>query len=205
MNREEHWEHVYQTKSPEQVSWFQPEAMLSRSIIQRVAPDFTAPIIDVGAGASLLVDDLLGLGYQSLSVMDISAAALDVSKARLAHRAGHVSWLVADVLNAQLPADTFSVWHDRAVFHFLTDAHDRARYVAQVAHALRPRGYLLIATFAEDGPTRCSGLDVARYSPAALHQEFGPAFRLIESHREQHSTPAGVQQAFTCCLCQYQP
>lgn len=200
-----YWEQVYRTKGPDQVSWFQPEATLSLELIQQVAPARDSAIIDVGAGASTLVDGLLIAGYGRITVLDLSPAALAQAQQRLPNAAGSVVWREADVLTADLPAAAFDVWHDRAVFHFLTSAADRARYVAQVRHAVRSGGYVLVATFAEDGPTRCSGLDVARYSPDALHSEFGSDFRLVDSRREEHDTPWGARQAFTYCLCRYEP
>lgn len=205
MNSRAHWEQVYKTKGPDQVSWYQAEARLSRRLIERVSPDRGAHIIDVGAGASTLVDGLLAAGYHEITVVDLSPAALAVAQQRLGDRAAIVNWKAADVLTASFAPARFDVWHDRAVFHFLTAATDRAQYVAQVRTALRPGGHALVATFAEDGPTRCSGLDVARYSPAALHGEFGDDFEMLESHRELHTTPAGAQQAFTYCLCRFEP
>jgi 2-polyprenyl-3-methyl-5-hydroxy-6-metoxy-1,4-benzoquinol methylase len=201
MDRHEHWETVYRTKGPDQVSWFQAEARLSRELITRAAPNRDAAIIDIGAGASTLVDGLLSAGYHQMTVVDISAAALALAKTRLGAAAAPVTWQAADVLAAEFPAQRFDVWHDRAVFHFLTDPADRARYVAQVRHAVRPGGIVLVATFAEDGPLKCSGLEVARYAPDALHAEFGEGFTLMESHRELHTTPSGATQAFTYCVC----
>lgn len=200
-----HWEQVYKTKGPDQVSWYQAEARLSRRLIEQVAPDRSARIIDVGAGASTLVDGLLAAGYHEITVVDLSPAAFAVAQRRLGDRAATIDWRAADVLTASFAPASFDVWHDRAVFHFLTAATDRAQYVAQLRAALRPGGHALVATFAEDGPTRCSGLDVARYSPAALHGEFGDDFQMLESHRELHTTPAGAQQAFTYCLCRFEP
>jgi 2-polyprenyl-3-methyl-5-hydroxy-6-metoxy-1,4-benzoquinol methylase len=205
MDLKSHWERVYQTTKADRVSWFQPEARLSLELIQQVATDRASNIIDVGGGASTLVDGLLAAGYSRITVMDLSAAALTQARRRLAERQALVEWKEGDVLTADLPAAQFDVWHDRAVFHFLTEPQQRADYVAQVRHALRPGGYALVATFAEDGPTRCSGLDVARYSADALHGEFGPDFRLLESRREQHITPSGARQSFTYCLCRYEP
>lgn len=205
MDRSAHWEQVYRTKGPDQVSWFQAEALLSRALIEQAAPDRTASIIDVGAGASTLVDGLLGAGYQHITVVDLSSAALALTQRRLGDAAASVVWHEADVLTAELPGQHFDVWHDRAVFHFLVDSADRARYVEQVRRAVRPGGIVLVATFAEDGPTRCSGLDVARYSPAALHAQFGAEFELLESRREVHTTPSGASQAFTYCVCRYVP
>ncbi len=190
------------------MSWFQPEASLSLGLMQRVAPGLDSAIIDVGAGASTFVDGLVTAGYRRITVLDISEAALIQARERFAESgttADPVEWQQADVLTVELRAAAFDVWHDRAVFHFLTDAADRELYVAQVRHAVRPGGFVLVATFAEDGPTRCSGLDVARYSPVALHSEFGSDFNLIESRREEHRTPWGASQAFTYCLCRYEP
>lgn len=201
MDRREHWEHIYQTQRPEQLSWFQAEARLSQQLIEQITPDRSTRIVDIGAGASTLVDGLVAAGYRDLTVLDISPAALTLAQERLGLASTTVTWLTGDVLSTAFVPSSVDVWHDRAVFHFLTDPNDQSRYVAQVRSAVRPGGYVLVATFAEDGPVRCSGLDVARYSPTALHQQFGDAFALVESHREIHTTPAGAQQAFTYCLC----
>ena len=198
-----HWEGVYGTRPADAVSWFQPVAERSLALIRRVAPDPDAPIIDVGGGASVLVDDLLRLGYHDLTVLDIAGSALAVARERLGEAAGAVRWLEADVRTAALPAAHYALWHDRAVFHFLTEAGDRAAYVAQVRRAVRPGGHVLIATFAEDGPTRCSGLPVARYSPEALHRELGDGFELVSADRETHVTPTGSEQRFIYCLCRW--
>jgi ubiquinone/menaquinone biosynthesis C-methylase UbiE len=200
-----HWEHVYETKGPDQVSWFEPEATLSLTLVQRIAPTRAEAIIDVGAGAATFVDGLLTAGYRHITVLDLSAAALTQAQRRLGERAHAVQWREADVLTVPLPIDAFDVWHDRAVFHFLTQAADRRQYVAQVRRALRPGGFALVATFATDGPSRCSGLEVARYSPNSLHAEFGTDFRLLSSDRQTHITPWGAKQPFTYCLCRYEP
>lgn len=205
MDRRSYWDDVYRTKGPERVSWFQAEARLSRSLIERSAPDRGARIIDVGAGASTLVAGLLDAGYRQLTVVDLSSTALALAQQRLGCAAAQVSWIAGDVLALDVSPAAFDLWHDRAVFHFLTQAEDRTRYVAQVRRAVAPGGHVLVATFAEDGPTRCSGLEVARYSPAALHGEFGPDFRLLASEREVHITPTGSEQAFTYCLCRFEP
>lgn len=205
MDAKAHWEYLYQTKGPDQMSWFEPEATLSVALIQRVAPTRNESIIDVGAGAATLVDGLLIAGYHRLTVLDLSAAALEQARRRLGERASAVEWREADILTATLAGGAFEVWHDRAVFHFLTDAADRRAYVAQVRHALQPGGFALVATFATDGPARCSGLDVARYSPDSLHAEFGDDFRLLASEQRTHVTPWGAPQAFTYCLCRYEP
>jgi SAM-dependent methyltransferase len=197
MDRHAHWDQVYRTKAPDQVSWFQAEASLSKRLITTLEPDCDTPIIDVGAGASVLVDGLLDAGYTDLTVLDIAEAALDVSRTRLGERAQGVQWIAGDVLHATLPARRAGVWHDRAVFHFLTSTSDRHRYVEQVHHALRPGGLVVLATFADDGPLKCSGLEVARYAPLELAAVLGHGFKTVESHRELHTTPSGATQAFT--------
>lgn len=205
MDAKAHWQSIYETKGPEQLSWFQAEATLSRELIERFAPDRTARILDVGAGASTLADGLIGAGYRRITVLDLSPAALANARRRLGPAAGAVEWREADVLTASFTGEGFAVWHDRAVFHFLTAPTDREQYVAQVRRAVKPDGFVLVATFAEDGPTHCSGLETRRYSADALHSEFGPAFELIASQREAHVTPSGVVQAFTYCVCRYRP
>jgi ubiquinone/menaquinone biosynthesis C-methylase UbiE len=201
MNRERHWESIYRTRPPTEVSWYQPEARVSLELISRVAPQLDEPVLDVGGGASTLVDGLLACGYKDVTVLDLAAAALERAQDRLGERAARVRWIVADVLEAPLPAASCAVWHDRAVFHFLTDARDRARYVAQVQRVVRPGGHVIVASFGPEGPARCSGLEVVRYSPDGLHAEFGPAFRLLESTTENHRTPTGIVQPFVYCLC----
>lgn len=198
---QEHWERIYRTKDPTQVSWYQPETRLSLDLILRVAPDLDAPIIDVGGGAATLVDGLLDAGYRNVTVLDFAPSALGLARGRLGSRAASVVWIAGDVLDVQLRASAYAVWHDRAVFHFLTDARARTRYVAQVRRAVRVNGHVIIASFGPDGPTRCSGLEVVRYSPEAMHSEFGAGFRLLESVREDHHTPSGATQAFVYCLC----
>jgi SAM-dependent methyltransferase len=205
MDRRAHWERVYSEKQPDQVSWFQAEARLSLDLITRFAPSPAPRIIDVGGGASRLVDGLLARGYADVRVLDLSAAALAAAHARLGTAGDRVHWSVADVLTAEFAPQSVDVWHDRAVFHFLTDAADRTRYVERVRHAVRPDGLVLVATFAEDGPLKCSGLEVARYSPDALHHEFGADFVVLASQREEHRTPSGAVQWFTYCLCRFQP
>ena len=200
-----HWENVYRTKRPNEVSWYQREPSLSLELIARAVPAPSARIIDVGGGASTLVDGLLHAGYSNLSVLDLSATALAEARQRLGDLASRVQWLEADVLSATLPETAFDLWHDRAVFHFLTNPADRAAYVAQVRRAVRPGGHVLVATFAEDGPQKCSGLPVARYSAEALHHEFDGGFELIDSARELHVTPGGFTQSFQYCLCRFAP
>jgi SAM-dependent methyltransferase len=201
MSQREHWERIYRGKPASDVSWYQPEATVSLDLIRRVAPELDTPIIDVGAGASTLVDGLLDAGYRNVTVLDLASAALAVVQQRLGDRAKLVTWIESDVLTAPLPSKAYAVWHDRAVFHFLTDPADRARYVDRVRDAIRPGGHVIVASFAPEGPTRCSGLDVVRYSPDTMHAQFGPEFRLLDSVREEHHTPSGATQAFVYCLC----
>lgn len=201
MERKTHWENIYAAKAPTEVSWYQPHAAKSLDIITRTGVSTRAYLIDVGGGASTLVDDLLDAHFKHITVLDISSAALDNAKERLGTQADQVTWIEADITRVSLPPQQFDVWHDRAVFHFLTAADDRRTYVNLVKHALKPHGHIIVATFAPDGPMRCSGLDVMRYSPDELHDEFGDSFQLIESHTETHATPFGTQQKFIYCYC----
>jgi SAM-dependent methyltransferase len=201
MSAKEHWENIYQTKAPTQVSWFQAHPQISLDLIRRTHLQPHEPLIDIGGGASTLVDDLLDDGFQAITVLDISATALQAARQRLGARANTVTWLAADITELTWPAQTYAVWHDRAVFHFLTDPMARQRYIESVRQAVRPGGHVIVATFAPDGPTRCSGLDVIRYSPEGLHSEFGHDFELIDSVRETHHTPAGTEQKFMYCYC----
>ena len=200
MDPQEHWENVYATKAPDSVSWYRPHLDTSLSLIERAVPDRGAAILDVGGGASTLVDDLVGRGYSDVSVLDISAAALEVSKRRLGKAAGRVNWLAADLLNTPLPAQRYEFWHDRAVFHFLVAQEQREAYVRQLAHTLKPAGYAVIATFGPEGPQKCSGLDTARYDVDGLGRALGPALTLIDSSLEWHPTPFGTQQQFLYAL-----
>jgi SAM-dependent methyltransferase len=201
MDEHQHWERVYRTRSPNEVSWYQPEAAVSLDLIRRVLPKFDAPVIDVGGGASTLVDGLLREGCQAVTVLDIAPSGLAAARHRLGKRAAQAHWVVADALDAPLRVATFAVWHDRAVFHFLTNRYYRERYATQVRHALRPGGFVIVASFGPEGPTRCSGLEVVRYSPDTLHAEFGAGFRLLATEREDHRTPSGRIQPFVYCLC----
>jgi SAM-dependent methyltransferase len=200
VDRQQHWESVYGNKAVDEVSWFQQHATSSLRLIADCA-DRDARIIDVGGGASVLVDDLLDAGFRNLTVLDLAESALAVSRKRLGARAQSVQWIAADIIRAALPAAHYDVWHDRAVFHFLTDPADRARYVAQVLKCVKPGGRVIVAAFGPGGPLQCSGLDVTRYSPDALHAEFGTPFRLLGHETEIHHTPAGKEQEFVYCYC----
>jgi SAM-dependent methyltransferase len=201
MNPKDHWERIYRTRAPTEVSWYQPEARISLGLIRRWSPDRAAPVIDIGGGASTLVDGLLDEGYEAATVLDLAPASLALARERLGPRADRVRWQADNVLDVALPASTYAVWHDRAVFHFLTDPRDRDRYVAQTRRAVRPGGHVIVASFAPEGPAKCSGLSVVRYSPERMHAEFGEGFRLLTSVREDHQTPTGATQAFLYCLC----
>ena len=201
MQPKEHWEKVYATKPTDAVSWFQQHAEQSMRLIAQTGVPKTASIIDVGGGASTLVDDLLEAGYQSLTVLDLSGAALAAAQRRLGSKADPVKWLVANIVSAELPVHAYDVWHDRAVFHFLTSPDDRHAYIDAVLRAVKPGGHVIVATFAEDGPEQCSGLQVMRYSPTGLHAEFGSPFTLLRHEREEHHTPAGNVQKFVYCYC----
>jgi len=201
MNAKVHWEHIYETKSPTQVSWYQEHAQLSLQFIQKTGVGKTDHIIDVGGGASTLVDDLLTTGFQHITVLDISATALKQARERLGARAADVDWIEADITRADLPHQAYDVWHDRAVFHFLTQADGRQQYIKTVRHAVRRGGHVIVGTFASDGPDHCSGLEVMRYNPASLHNEFGAGFELLDSARETHRTPFGTGQKFIYCYC----
>lgn len=200
MESKEHWEKIYGTKAASEVSWFQEHADLSVKLIKNSDVSAAASIIDVGGGASVLVDDLLANGYKDVTVLDLSASAIATAKERLGKAAGHVKWVEANILDLELPAAAYDIWHDRAVFHFLTDDKDRNRYVEQVLHAVKPGGVVIVATFAEDGPTECSGLPVMRYSAEQLHSEFGEPFMLVDHEKQSHHTPEGNEQKFVYCF-----
>ena len=196
-----HWEKVYRTKAPDAVSWYRPHLERSLALIQRVAGDHANPIIDVGGGESTLVDDLIAASYRDVTVLDLSQKALEVARERLGASASAVHWIVGDATRVSLEEQRYAVWHDRAVFHFLTDPKARADYVVQVARAVKRGGHVLVATFGPEGPEKCSGLDVVRYDAESLHDEFGVRFRLEESATEMHTTPFGTTQQFMYCLC----
>jgi SAM-dependent methyltransferase len=196
-----HWDQVYSTKASDAVSWYQPHASLSLSLIRETGIDLDAPIVDVGGGASTLVDDLLDLGYSALSVLDLSEAALDAAASRLGARGDGVRWLEADITRTTFPEASIELWHDRAVFHFLNEADDRAAYVRTLSEAVKPGGHLIIGTFAENGPEKCSGLLVQRYSAQGLYSQFSAAFELVKTTTEAHQTPSGSIQAFVYCWC----
>lgn len=201
MDRQAHWETIHREKARDAVSWHRPHLETSLQLIEQVAADRSASIIDAGAGQSTLVDDLLLRGYEHVTVLDISPAAIEAARCRLGDRGGTVRWLAGDVTQIELEPGVYDVWHDRAVFHFLTSDGDRSAYLRQVSRAVKAGGHVIVATFAIRGPAKCSGLDVVRYDAAALQKEFGDAFRIVTAKEEDHVTPSGAVQRFLyCCL-----
>lgn len=200
MNRHQHWQAVYATTSFDAVSWYREHLDKSLALIERATPDRGAAILDVGGGASTLVDDLLLRGYRDISVLDISDAALGVARRRLGNAAPTVTWLAVDLLDAPLATQRYDVWHDRAVFHFLTEAEQRANYVRQLMRALKPGAYAILATFGPDGPLKCSGLDTLRYAADGLACALGDGFVLIDSFLDWHATPSVSTQQFLYAL-----
>jgi len=198
MDKRDHWEEVYRARGPTQYSWYTPHLTSSIRMIREVSTP-EARLIDVGGGASTLVDDLLDAGYRHLTVLDISGSALEHARARLGPRASRVSWVQADVTSAELESGRFDVWHDRAVFHFLTREPDRRAYVRTLEHALAPAGVVVMGTFSLRGPDRCSGLDVVRYDAGGLQRELGAGFELTASEELVHTTPSGASQDFVLC------
>ncbi len=192
-----HWQSLYEEKNEVQTSWYRPHLDQSLCCIDDLELDKNLPVVDVGGGRSTLVDDLLARGYHDVVVLDLSAKALSDIRRRLGVKADAGTWIEGDVNEIGWPEARYELWHDRAVFHFLTEAGDRARYLTAAAHAVRPGGYLIIATFASDGPERCSGLPVRRYDATALAAEFTPSFEMVTHCRDLHQTPSGHQQPFT--------
>jgi SAM-dependent methyltransferase len=194
-SRQAHWEGVYTHKSESEVSWFQENPALSIEMIKQVGATAASAIVDIGGGASRLVDNLIDRDFEEVPVLDLSETALEEAKARLGIRAKQVQWIVADATVWE-PIKAYDIWHDRAAFHFLTEDRDRAAYVARLERALKVGGYAIIATFALDGPERCSGLSVVRYDPASLGETLGQSFQLVDARRHAHATPWGTEQSF---------
>jgi SAM-dependent methyltransferase len=201
MDARSHWERVYAEKAPDQVSWYRAHLETSLALVEQYAPERSSSVIDIGGGESTLVDDLVARGYQNVSVLDISQTAIETSRKRLAQASERVRWLVADITKVELEPCVYNVWHDRAVFHFLTTPSDRAAYVRQVARAMKTGGHVIISAFGPEGPTKCSGLNVVRYDAESMHREFGVQFRLVSSSIEQHRTPFRTVQQFIYCCC----
>ena len=194
----EHWENVYQKESPEELSWYQDKPEMSLKLIAATGVGLDGNIIDIGGGTSKLAGLLVVQGHKKVTVLDIASRSIEEARLTLGEQSNRIKWIVADVTNYNF-AEEYDLWHDRAVFHFLTDSHDRKKYVDAVQQSLKVGGHLIIATFGLKGPRKCSGLHVVRYSPETLHKEFGNNYALVETFVEVHSTPSKVQQEFTYC------
>ena len=198
MSTSEHWQRIYTKRPATEVGWYEPDPAISRRLVSTAVTEGATSVIDVGGGASYLVDYLLEGGIERIAVLDISEAALDIARERLGHRAEGVEWLVGDV-TAIPEVGTFDVWHDRAVFHFLLESEDRRRYIELAERSVAPGGSAIVATFSHDGPEKCSGLPVHRWEPSELADELGPGWQLLTSERHAHTTPGGKDQAYVYC------
>lgn len=205
MSSASHWENVYRTRRADQLSWYRPHLETSLELIREALPDRNGRIIDVGGGESTLADDLVAAGFRNVDVLDVSATALEFSQRSMGAQSGQVRWHCGDVTRYAFEPSSFDVWHDRAVFHFLTRPEERAAYVRQVTRSVKPGGYVIVATFGPEGPARCSGLQVERYSAQELHAQFGVRLELLRHLVEMHRTPAGAEQQFVYCLCNVSP
>jgi 2-polyprenyl-3-methyl-5-hydroxy-6-metoxy-1,4-benzoquinol methylase len=199
MSLQSHWEHVYLTKSAEQTSWYQPHLQTSLDWISAAAPRRSASIIDVGGGESTLAEDLLALGYRDITVLDFAEAAISKSQHRMGTAAEQITWFAGDVIQTALPPNTYDIWHDRAVFHFLAEPDRRRAYVRKLVSSLKPSSHAVIATFGPRGPEECSGLPTQRYNAESLHHELGPDFQISRSSLIDHHTPFGTTQQFLYC------
>ncbi len=199
----EHWEGRYLSDEPEKLGWYRPRLDTSLELIRRLSPPREARLLDVGGGASTLADDLLAENLDSMTVLDVSPAALAIARARLGPLADRVDWRVGNVLEIDLTPNSFDIWHDRAAFHFLVEKRERERYLSQLTRALEPGGHVVIGTFSLAAPAKCSGLPIQRYTLEQLVAAFGPSFRLIESREEAHQTPGGTDQPYVYALLEY--
>jgi len=194
IKRREHWESVYRTKAANTVSWYRPHLEVSLAMIKWLAGSKRAAILDIGGGASTLVDDLVAEGFTDVTVLDIAEPAIELARLRMGESARNVRWVTADFLDAEFEAQRYDICHDRAVFHFLTDTAEQQKYFDQVDRILRSNGTLIVSTFAMDGPARCSGLVVSRYNENVMRQVAGDRFEIAASQRESHHTPSGSVQ-----------
>ena len=201
MTTKGHWQAIYETKRPDEVSWFRPHLDTSLSFVRAAHLPYDARIVDIGGGASTFVDDLVAMGFVNVAVADLAGAALEAAKARLGDRARAVEWIEGDVTTPLFAPSSVDFWHDRAVFHFLVEDGARAAYLEQVARAVRPEGRVLVATFGLDGPDRCSGLPTRRYDAAGIKATFGDRFEKLDQAAEVHQTPWGKEQSFVYCFC----
>jgi SAM-dependent methyltransferase len=195
-----HWQSVYQSKAPSDVSWFKPHLEVSLALLRQAGLNANSRVIDIGAGASTLVDDLLDLGVQHIAALDLSMTSLDLAKQRLGSRAAQVEWIVGDATQYRFAADSIDLWHDRAALHFLVNPSEAAAYVMSATHTIAVGGYAVIGGFASNGPEKCSGLPVARREPEDIAKLFGPAFTFVDSRHEVHGTPWGAPQSFAYAL-----
>jgi len=200
MDRKSHWEQVYATRMAEKLGWYKPRLDTPLSWLEALALDRSAPVIDVGGGASTFVDDLIDEGYESITVLDVSDEALGASKKRLGRQSEMVMWLSGDITSYSLPPNRFILWHDRAMLHFLVDADQREAYHANLMRSLQPGGYVIIGVFAPEAPEKCSGLPVQRYDADGLARFLGDSFERVRQHKEMHVTPGGVEQMYVYCL-----
>jgi len=199
MNLKDHWQQTYSSRLAEKLGWYTPHLTTSLSWIKALNLSLEEPVIDIGGGMSTLVDDLLEMGYRSISVLDISENAIATARLRLAEKADQVTWLEGDITSIDLPARGYELWHDRAVFHFLTEPGQQRMYRDNLLKALKPGGHLIIGTFAPEAPAMCSGLPVQRYSAEQLKNTLGEEFELVRQHNELHITPGGVEQMYLYC------
>jgi len=197
-DRKKHWESAYRKNPPNALGWYQPNPEMSLRLIGATGAGVDSRIIDVGGGTSRLIASLIDQGYRHLTVLDLSGSSLEIAREQLGQVSRKVSWIEADVTNFEF-AETYDIWHDRAVFHFLTDTQDRSGYISSLRRALKPNGHLIISTFGIDGPKKCSGLKIVRYSPQTLHNELGDMFEMVDTFDEAHTTPSGLKQSFIYC------
>jgi ubiquinone/menaquinone biosynthesis C-methylase UbiE len=202
MEPKAHWDNLYSALHPEKLGWYEPHLRVSLDMISAARIDREARIIDIGGGASTLVDDLLARGFEHITVLDLSQAALSLARARLGEQAGKVWWLAADITSASLPPNHFDLWHDRAVFHFLKNGVDRENYIKTMRRSVTAHGHIVIGTFSLQAPPKCSGLEVQRYSLELLHRELGEDLELREHKYDAHMTPGGVEQTYVYCRFQ---
>ncbi len=196
--KKDHWEKVYQTKNIEEVSWYQPKPETSLNLIQEAGLPLTASIIDIGGGDSFLVDHLINLGFEDITILDISETALNKAKERLGARAEKIKWIVADAASFE-PKEQYDIWHDRAAFHFLTKEEEVNHYVKAVGKAIRPGGVFILGTFSEDGPKKCSGIEIQQYSESSMEEKFGKFMKKEKCIRIGHQTPFNTSQDFIFC------
>lgn len=200
-DKKQHWENIYENRAPDEVSWYQATPSTSLDFVRRLKLPKSANIIDVGGGESFLIDYLLEKGFENITMLDISDAAIRHARQRVGGQAKQVNWLVTDVLEYE-PEVQYDFWHDRATFHFLTNEEDIQKYVALVYRAVRSKGHLVIGTFSDAGPQRCSGLEIHQYSEQLMERQFSPYFRKVESRRIDHVTPFNTVQNFLFCCFQ---